>query len=242
MRRGLFVVLPLVPVLAVACLALAQPKPQDDLWPKERIQAALQAVEKAYRAGVMTEQRYEQKRSMLEKRLAGTFEGTALSDTDPAEINFIQNGGFEQINPNSAKNRSRWLWWGGWDWGGDYENFWAEVPNVHSGQYAAGIRCTGRTGRIGIMTPALPIVPGAAQYDLTLWAKGEGENQLFLNFESGCTGTLRTKVPGEWTEIKLAGRPEAGAKDFRLYIYVTGAGTIYLDDVKLAPVGGDLGE
>jgi hypothetical protein len=238
MRGMLLVAVCLMVAGAAVGPVVCQPKPPDDLWPKERIQAALQAVEKAYRAGVVSEQRYRQKRAMLEQRLAGTFKATALSNTDPAEINFIQNGGFEHINPNSAKNRSRWLWWSGWDWGGDYENFWAEAPNVHSGKYAAGIRCTGRTGRIGIFTPALPIVPGASEYVATMWAKGEGENQLFLNFESGCTGTLRTKVPEQWTEIKLSGQPEAGAKEFGFYIYVTGAGTIYLDDVKLVPVGG----
>ena len=137
-----------------------------ELWSRERIEAALKAVERARGAGVTSDARYRQKRAMLEKRLAGTFEGTALSDTNPEEVNFIQNGGFEQINPNSDRNRSRWLWWEGWDWGGDYENFWAEAPNVHSGQYAAGIRCTGRRGRIGIFTPKLPILPGVLSQDL----------------------------------------------------------------------------
>ncbi len=232
----------LLATLAVQRSHVAQPAAADDLWPRERIQAALAAIEKAREAGIMSDKRYQQKRAMLEKRLAGTFRGTALSDTDPAEVNFIQNGGFEQINPNSAPNRSRWLWWNGWSWGGEYENFWAEAPDVHSGQYAAGIRCQGATGRIGIFTPPLPILPGVLSYDLTLWAKGEGDNQLFLNFESGCSGTLRTKVPEDWTEIKLSGEPQPDAKDFGLYLYVTGAGTIYLDDVKLVPVGGDFEE
>jgi hypothetical protein len=214
-------------------------EPGEKLWNRERIEAALRQIERAHAAGVTSDARYQQKRAMLEKRRAGTFEGTALSSTDPAEINFIQNGGFEQINPNSDRNRSRWLWWEGWDWGGNYENFWAEAPNVHSGQYAAGIRCVGGRGRIGIFTPRLPIVPGVLSYELTLWAKGEGDNELFINFESGCTGTLRQRVPEQWTEIKLTGEPEQGAKDFSLYLYVIGEGTIYLDDVKLVPVGGE---
>lgn len=214
----------------------------DDLWPRERIEAALQAVEKARASGVTSDVRYRQKKAMLEQRMRGEFEGTALSDSDPTEINFIQNGGFEQINRNSAKNRSRWLWWGGWSWGGDYESFWAEAPNVHSGDFAAGIRCTGQTGRIGISTPGLPIVPGALSYELTLWAKGEGENELFINFEQGCSGTLRQRVPEEWTEIKVSGEPREGETQFMVYLYVTGAGTIYLDDVKLVPVGGEFGE
>jgi hypothetical protein len=217
-------------------------EPGKELWTKERIDAALSAIARAHEAGVTSDARYQQKRAMLEKRLAGTFEGTALSSTDPAEIDFIQNGGFEQINPNSNRNRSRWLWWEGWDWGGDYENFWGEPPNVHSGQYSAGIRCTGRRGRIGIFTPKLPIMPGVLSYELTLWAKGEGNNELFVNFESGCTGTLRQRIPEEWTEIKLTGEPEQGAKDFGLYLYVTGEGTVYLDDVKLVPIGGEFEE
>ena len=214
----------------------------EELWARERIEAALTAIESAREAGVTSDARYQQKRAMLEKRLAGAFEGTALSTTDPAEINLVQNGDFEQINPNSDRNRSRWLWWEGWDWGGDYENFWAEAPNVHSGQYSAGTRCTGQRGRIGIFTPKLPILPGVLSYELTLWAKGEGDNELFVNFESGCTGTLRQRVPEQWTEINLTGQPEQGANDFGLYLYVTGEGTIYLDDVKLVPVGGELEE
>jgi len=221
--------------------ALAQ-EPGGELWSPQRIQAALAAVDKAHAAGITSDARYAQKRAMLEKRLAGTFEGTALSNADPAEVDLIQNGGFEEINPNSDAKRSRWLWWEGWDWGGDYENFWAEAPNVHSGRYAAGIRCTGQKGRIGIFTPQLPILPGVQRYDLTLWAKGEGDNELFINFESGCTGTLRQRVPEEWTEIQLTGEPEPGAQGFGLYLYVTGEGTIYLDDVKLVPVGGEVGE
>ena len=244
--RWLRVLIAVLMVLLI-CVAVGGPRPArsdpaENLWPEERIRRALAAIEKARAAGITTKARYEQKRAMLEQRLAGTFKGAALSDRDPEEVNFVQNGGFEQINRNSAKNRSRWLWWNGWSWGGDYENFWAEAPNVHSGRYAAGVRCTGRTGRIGIMTPKLPILPGVTEYALTIWARGKGENQLFINFESGCRGTLRTKVPGEWTEIKLSGIPEPDAKDFGLYLYVTGEGTIYMDDVKLVPVGGDFGE
>lgn len=232
-------------VIAVSMVALGgwtgrSPAAEEDLWPPERISQALQAVEKLKAQGLLSEAQYRRKVVMLEQRRAGTFQPTALSHTDPAEINFIQNGGFEEINRNSAPNRSRWLWWNGWDWGGDYENFWAtEKENVHSGAYSAGIRCTGKPGRIGIFTPSLPIVPGATAYVFTVWAKGEGENELFLNFESGATGTLRQKVGPEWTQITLQGTPEPGAKEFLFYIYVTGQGTIYLDDAKLVPVGGE---
>ena len=122
---------------------------------------------------------------MLRDRQSGAYVSQSLSVTDPP-LNFIQNGGFEKVNRNSDKNRSRWLWWGGWSWGGDYENMWEDRPAfVHSGQFSARIRCTGATGRIGISTPPLPAIPGATEYKLTFWAKGEGDNMLFVNFEQG---------------------------------------------------------
>ena len=33
----------------------------------------------------------------------------------------------------------------------------------------------------------------------------------------------------------MRGKPEPGAKEFTLYIYSIGGGTLYLDDVKLVP-------
>jgi hypothetical protein len=215
----------------------------ENLWPPERIAQAVRALQKMKTDSLVTEAQFLKKRAMLEQRRAGTFKPTALSSTNPAEVNFIQNGGFEEINRNSAPNRSRWLWWNGWDWGGDYENFWAaEKENVHSGAYSAGIRCKGNPGRIGIFTPRLPIVPGATEYVFSIWAKGEGDNELFLNFESGATGTLREKVGSQWTQITLKGAPEKGAKEFTFFIYSAGRGTIYLDDAKLVPVGGTMDE
>jgi hypothetical protein len=121
------------------------------------------------------------------------------------------------VNKNSAKDRSRWLWWGGWSWGGDYENLWEEKPeNVHGGKLSARIRCTGKKGRIGLITPKLPAVPGATEYKLTFWAKGEGDNLLFVNFESGATGTLRQKFGPEWKEYTAIGKPEQDAKTFNV--------------------------
>jgi len=70
-----------------------------------------------------------------------------------------------------------------------------------------------------------------------MWAKGEGENQLFLNFESGATGTLRKKIGTEWEQVTLRGVVEPGGKQFSFYIYVMGQGTIWFDDAKLVPVG-----
>ena len=212
--------------------------PPPEAWPPARITEALRALDQMKADGLITERQFQRKRVMLEDRRAGRFKSTALSQTDPAELNFIQNGGFEEINKNSAKNRSRWLWWGGWSWGGDYENFWETRKDyVRSGSCSAGIRCTGKPGRIGINTPNLPIVPGVKEYEFTVWARGEGENQLFLNFESGATGTLRKKIGPEWEQVTLKGVAETGAKDLSFFIYVTGTGTIWLDDAKLVPRG-----
>ena len=207
------------------------------LWPRERIEAALRAVQKQRDAGLLSEKSYEKRQRMLEARLRGTYASQSLSLTNPP-LNFIQNAGFEKVNRNSAKNRSRWLWWSGWDWGGDYENSWEDRPDhVHSGKLSARIRCTGKPGRIGIFTAKLPAVPGATGYKLTFWAKGEGENRLFVNFEAGVRGTLRETIPPEWKQYTLLGNPEEGVPTYGVYFYSIGAGTIWLDDVKLVPEG-----
>lgn len=210
------------------------------LWPQPRIEAALKAVEKQRADGLLSDNAYRRRRNMLQERLAGRYRPLSLSVTNPP-LNFIQNAGFEKVNKNSAANRSRWLWWGGWSWGGDYENYWEERPEfVHSGKLSARIRCTGKTGRIGISTPKLPAVPGATEYKLTFWARGEGDNRLFVNFESGARGTMREPIPTEWKEYTLAGIPEEGAHTYTVYFYAIGGGTIWLDDMKLVPVGGKM--
>jgi len=207
-------------------------------WSADRAAQVRRDLDRMKRAGLISERQYRRKCAMLEQRLAGTFKPAALSHTNPPELNFIQNGGFEQINRNSARNRSRWLWWGGWSWGGDYENFWENRPEyVHSGKYSARIRCLGKPGRIGISTPKLPVLPGVKKYQFSVWAKGEGENQLFLNFEAGARGSLRKKIGPKWEQVVLEGEAEPGAREFTLYIYATGRGTIWLDDARLAPVG-----
>jgi len=207
-------------------------------WSADRAAQVRRDLDRMKRAGLISERQYRRKCAMLEQRLAGTFKPAALSHTNPPELNFIQNGGFEQINRNSARNRSRWLWWGGWSWGGDYENSWENRPEyVHSGKYSARIRCLGKPGRIGISTPKLPVLPGVKKYQFSVWAKGEGENQLFLNFEAGARGSLRKKIGPKWEQVVLEGEAEPGAREFTLYIYATGRGTIWLDDARLAPVG-----
>jgi hypothetical protein len=209
-----------------------------ELWPAERLAAAAAAVEKQKAAGLLSDASYQKRMKMLQARQAGTYQSESLSVTDPP-LNFIQNGGFEKLDKNSARNRSRWMWWGGWDWGGDYENSWEDRPQyVHSGQYSARIKCTGKKGRIGINTPALPIIPGATEYKLTFWGSGAGDNMIFVNFESGASGTLREKIPPNWKQYTVIGKPEAGAKTYTVFLYVIGEGTIWLDDVELVPVGG----
>jgi len=208
------------------------------LWPKERIDAALDAIGRQRAAGLLSDPAYRRRKRMLEQRLAGAYVSESLAVTNPP-LNFIQNGGFEKVNKNSARNRSRWLWWGGWSWGGDYENHWEErAEHVHSGKRSARIQCVGKRGRIGIMTPALPAIPGATEYTLTFWAKGEGDNQLFVNFEAGARGTMRERIGPAWKQYTLAGKPIEGKKDYRVYFYATGEGTLWLDDVKLVPAGG----
>ncbi|MFB3893734.1 MAG: hypothetical protein ACE15C_17105 [Phycisphaerae bacterium] len=212
------------------------------LWPKERIESAIKDVEKQKADGLLSQASYERRKKMLDERMAGTYKPQALSAEDPP-LNFIQNGGFELVNKNSAPNRSRWLWWGGWSWGGDYENSWEDRPEyVHSGKLSARIKCTGATGRIGISTAQLPAVPGATEYKLTFWAKGEGDNMLFVNFEGGASGTIREKIGGQWKQYTLGGKPDAKGKTYQVYFYSIAGGTIWLDDVELTSVGGKLDE
>jgi len=207
------------------------------LWPQSRIQEAIRAVEKQRADGLLSEIAYEKKIAMLKTRLSGTYVSQSLSVTDPP-LNFIQNGGFEKVNRNSDKNRSRWLWWGGWSWGGDYENMWEDKPEfVHGGKFSARIAYTGAVGRIGISTPPLPAISGATGYKLTFWARGQGDNMLFVNFEDGAGGTMREKIGDAWKQYTLVGEPAEGKQTYQVYFYSIGAGTIWLDDVDLAPVG-----
>ncbi|NQU44206.1 hypothetical protein HQ520_13030 [bacterium] len=229
-------------VVGFATLALGASETKEQLtkklWPRERVLGALDEIARIKAAGMMSESHYRRKREMLQARLSGTFSPTMLSTTNPP-LNFIQNAGFEEINKNSQPNRSRWLWWGGWSWGGDYENRWEDRPEyVRSGKYSARIKCLGKKGRIGISTPKLPLAAGTTEYEFSIWAKGEGENQLFLNFESGARGTFRGRIGPEWQQVTLKGIREPDADGYTVYIYVTGEGTIWLDDAKLVPIGG----
>ena len=238
----------LLTLLGVATAFTGAPKETDKaaltqkLWPPSRIQEALRAVEEQRKNGLLSEESYRKKMAMLQGRLSGGYVSASLSVTDPP-LNFIQNGGFEKVNRNSDRNRSRWLWWGGWSWGGDYENVWEDRAEfVHSGQFSARIACTGAVGRIGISTPPLPAVPGATGYRLTFCARGQGDNMLFVNFEGDAGGTMREKIGDGWRQYTLTGEPVEGRKTYQVYFYSIGAGTIWLDDVELMPVGGKLEE
>ncbi|MBC8872474.1 MAG: hypothetical protein H8E44_23830 [Planctomycetes bacterium] len=231
----------LIVALAATMAAAAETKEEltRSLWPKERIVSALQDIAELKSAGMISEEHYGRKKEMLEARLAGKFSPSMLSVTNPP-VNFIQNAGFEDINRNSRPNRSRWMWWGGWSWGGDYENRWEDRPQyVRSGKYSARIACLGRKGRIGISTPSLPVVPGATEYEFSIWAKGEGDNQLFLNFEAGARGTFRGRIGSAWERVAVKGTLEPDADGYGVYVYVTGEGTIWLDDAKLVPIGAE---
>lgn len=237
-QRVLNVVALAVVLLAQDLCAETKAELTEKLWPKERVQASLIEISKLKATGLMSEDHYRRKTQMLEARLKGQFEPTMLSTTNPP-LNFIQNASFEEINQNSPPNRSRWMWWSGWSWGGDYENRWEDRPEyVKSGQYSARIKCTGKKGRIGLMTPKLPVVPGATEYELSIWARGEGENQLFLNFESGASGTFRGLIGPQWQKVVLKGVLQPEATGYNVYIYATGLGTLWLDDAKLVPIDG----
>ena len=100
-----------VSFLLASAVVRAAPAPAEtnEPWTPERIQQCLRALDLLKTQGLVTETHYAGKRAMLEARLKGTFKPTALSDK-AADPNLIQNGGFEEINRNSAPNRSRWLW------------------------------------------------------------------------------------------------------------------------------------
>jgi hypothetical protein len=236
-------------LLAVAVTAAETPEAKStvqelsrQLWPKARLEQARREVDQQKADGLLSEAAYARRAKLIEARLAGTYKPESLAVADPP-LNFIQNGGFELTNPNSAKNRSRWLWWNGWSWGGDYENMWEDRPEyVHSGKLSARIKCTGAKGRIGINTPPLPAIPAVTEYKLTFWARGEGDNMIFINFEEGANGTLREKIPAKWTPYTVIGKPVEGKKAYNVFFYVIGEGAIWLDDAELVPVGGKLDE
>jgi hypothetical protein len=208
------------------------------LWPKDRIEAALKDLDKQKADGLISPQMYNRKKKMLQERLAGTFKDDVLSATNPPP-NLLQNASFEDFNPNTRRNMSRWDFWGGWAWPetAEYQNDKEDRPEyVHSGKLSGRFKCTGQPARTGI-NQTIPTIAGATEYELTIWAKGEGENQLQIAFESGANGTFTGKIGPEWKQITVTGKADPNAKKFTLYIYARGGGTVWVDDAKLLPVG-----
>jgi hypothetical protein len=208
-----------------------------ELWPAERIESALAALDEQRAADLLSEVAYERRRSMLLARLKGTFTPRMLAVENPLDL--IQNGGFEAIDRNTGPNRSRWHWWQGWRWEGEYEMRWEDRGrHVRSGRHSARIRSTGAPGRIAVFTPILPSIGETRRYRFSVWAKGSGENELFVSFEAGANGSVRKRVGREWERIDVRGRLRPGTAGFRIYLNSTGTGTIWLDDATLAPEPG----
>ena len=208
------------------------------LWPNDHIASVQKDVDKQKADGLITAKLYEKKKQMLAERAAGTFKPEMLADKNPPP-NLLQNAGFEDFNPNTRKNMSRWECWGGWAWpeSAEYDNNKEDRADyVHGGKLSARFKCTGAPARVGI-TQGIPMVEGATDYEFTVWAKGEGENLLNIAYESGARGQFSGKIGPEWQQVKAVGTIDKGAKKFSVYIYIRGGGTIWLDDAKLLPVG-----
>jgi hypothetical protein len=152
------------------------------------------------------------------------------------EAPLVANAGFEDAIAGNPVNRTQWEGWGAWSWGGQYELASEARPEyVHSGKRSARIACTGEKGRIGVITAYVPVAEGAKTYTFTVWARGEGENELFVNFEEGARGELRQRIGPEWEKVTVTGTPKPDAERFRVFLYATGTGTLWLDDASLEP-------
>lgn len=204
-----------------------------ELWPRARVESALAALDEQRSAGLLSEVAHERRRNMLLARLDGTFTPTMLAVLNPPDL--IQNGGFEAIDRNTRPDRSRWHWWQGWRWEGEYEMRWEDRGrHVRSGRHAARITSVGAAGRIAIFTPILPAIGDARRYRFEVWAKGSGENELLVSFEAGASGSVRKRVGRGWERVEVQGLLSPGALGFRVYLNSTGTGTIWLDDATLA--------
>jgi len=227
-------------LLCAALLWSAQTKKElaKQLWPKARVMKALKDVEKQKADGMITQKMYLRKKMMLRARLKGMFSPTMLSTTNPP-LNLLRNGSFEDFNPNTKKNMSRWNWWGGWAWPqtAEYRNDKESRPQyVKGGKLSARFQCTGKPARTGI-NQGIPTIEGATGYELTIWAKGEGENRLQISFESGVRGTFTGTIAPQWQKITVTGKPQGNTKKFTLYIYSRGGGTVWVDEARLLPLG-----
>jgi hypothetical protein len=237
-KRGALAIVVAAAVGAVVWAAESKEEIAKRLWPKERCVSALKDIEKQKADGLISEKTYERRKAMVQQRMAGTFAPTMLAATNPP-LNLLQNGGFEDFNPNTRKNMSRWDSWGGWAWPetAKFENDQESRPEyVKEGKLSARFKCVGDPARTGI-SQTIPTTAGATGYELTIWARGEGENSFQISFEAGVDGTVTEKLGPEWKQITLVGKPKAGAKEFLFYLYSRSGGTIWIDDAKLVPLG-----
>jgi len=225
MRKDVWkVVLPTVVVLLLATSVVTGVT-------KSEIRKQMEGVKKAYQRGLMTEERYKQKLAYLEEALKTAPEGEPPVKDENVRINMIQNGSFEDFNPNTGKWRSRWMWWNGWKWGGDYVN--NKAGDAKDGKLCAEIKCTGRKGRIGLFTPEFPILKKDAEYELTLWIKGTPGNRLNVAFEGDARGNGAFTGGPEWKKVTVIGKAKPKGTKFRVYFYMVGTGTLWIDDVQM---------
>ena len=151
--------------------------------------------------------------------------------TKPLEVagNLIPNPSFEQ-------GMEQWGSWGQWD-GGSYTFGSGSGPDAHSGGASAAIICQ-KPGRGGIMTEAMHL-PAAGTYQVSLFVKGKDGARFRSSAANGeVVGAREFEVPGAWTEVKYEVKIADPAKEFRLYVYNVGGGTLFVDDVALVAPGG----
>jgi len=171
------------------------------------------------------------------RKSAGRRPGAPKAGEKDGEASLVANAGFEETIAGNPANRTQWGRWGAWSWGGEYALASETRPEyVHSGKRSARITCTGETGRIGVISSYVPVAEDAKTYTFAVWARGEGENELFVNFEGGARGELRKRIGPDWEKVTVTGTPKPDGKRFRVFLYAIGKGTIWLDDASLEPV------
>ena len=100
-------------------------------------------------------------------------------------------------------------------------------------QLYEGIAVFGSDGRLKLHNPAYAKLWGLGEEDLA----GEPHVAKIVDLVQAYFDG-----PSDWKEITVLGKPSGGKKTYQVYLYVTGGGTIWLDDVALVPVGGQLEE
>ena len=139
-------------------------------------------------------------------------------------------------NPSFELGLERWGSWGQWD-GGRYTFGSGSGPDAHSGGASAAI-ISQQPGRGGIYTEPMRL-PAAGTYRVTLYVKGKDGARFRTSAANGrLIGAKEFEVPERWTKVEYQVEVEDPAKDFRLYVFNVGTGTLYVDDVALLPPEG----